>query len=535
MNRNPINLHRTRISLKTTLACMAAAFMISSCTVSVAQNTKKSPVAGADYYTVPVLKQMNTNPVQRIRIYIPENTQTTYTQLTASLNTDAVKAVERIDVYFTGHEPLFNAKALAGSAMPLTADFSIPINVMVKPGWNYIWLSPVLKTTADIDTKIILQSHRLSGTGGMLNIASSSAPVKNYTGVAIRKANDENVHTFRIPGLITTDKGTLIAVYDIRYDGSKDLPANIDVGMSRSTDGGRSWEPMKVIMDMGGPKENSGIGDPAILFDPVTKTLWCAALWSKGDRSIWGSKPGLSPDESGQFVLVKSEDDGKTWSAPINITAQVKNPIWHLYFNGPGSGIAMQNGKLVFASQYWDETTNPSRVGIPYSSIIYSDDHGKTWKSGIGAKSNTTEAQIVETTPGTLMLNMRDNRGGFRSVATTKDMGKTWVEHPTSFKDLVDPVCQGSIIKAKVNAKGKKQDVLFFSNVSDANARIDMTVRASLDLGETWKSANARLVDMRKTFGYSCLTKIDDNTLGILYEGERDLFFIRIPVSDIIR
>ncbi|RYF34663.1 MAG: exo-alpha-sialidase, partial [Cytophagaceae bacterium] len=155
--------------------------------------------------------------------------------------------------------------------------------------------------------------------------------------MALRKTGDDNVNTYRIPGLATTDKGTLLAVYDIRYDNDRDLPANIDVGLSRSTDGGKTWETMKNIMDLGAPHQNNGIGDPAILFDPVTKRVWVAALWSKGNRSIAGSEPGLSPDTTGQFMLVSSDDDGRTWSAPVSITTQVKNPAWHLYFNGPGN------------------------------------------------------------------------------------------------------------------------------------------------------------------------------------------------------
>ena len=246
----------------------------------------------------------------------------------------------------------------------------------------------------------------------------------------------------------------------------------------------------------------------------------------------------MSPDTSGQFILVSSDDDGLTWSQPINITRQVKNPAWHLYFNGPGTGIAMQNGTLVFPSQYWDESAKP---GLPHSSIIYSEDHGTTWKSGIGAKSNTTESAVVETTPGTLMLNMRDNRGGnkragsYRSIATTNDLGKTWMEHPTSFTALPDPVCMASLIKAKVMVKGKMQEVLFFSNVASQTARMNTTIKASLNLGETWPSAYDLLLDERLTYGYSALTKIDNNTIGIFYEGERDLYFLRIPVGDIIK
>ena len=255
-----------------------------------------------------------------------------------------------------------------------------------------------------------------------------------------------------------------------------------------------------------------------------------AALWSKGNRSIAGSLPGLSPDTTGQFVLVSSDDDGVSWSTPYSITPQVKNPSWHLLFNGPGSGIAMQDGKLVFAAQYWDENKKS------YSTIIYSNDHGNTWKGKIaGPKSNTNESQVVETNPGTLMLNMRDNRGGFRSVATTTNLGATWTEHSTSYNSLADPVCMGSLIKAKVNVAGVLKDVLFFSNPNTTYGRYNMTIKASLDLGQTWMPANQLLIDERTCYGYSSLTKIDDNTIGILYEGTKDLYFVKVRVSDIIK
>jgi sialidase-1 len=349
-------------------------------------------------------------------------------------------------------------------------------------------------------------------------------------GAVVRRAGDDGVHTYRIPGIAATDRGTLLAVYDIRYRNSRDLPGDVDVGLSRSTDGGRTWSPMRIIMDMGAPHDNNGVGDPAILFDPVRKRTWVAALWSKGNRSIAGSKPGLSPDTTGQFVLAWSDDDGLTWSAPYSITPQVKDPAWHLFFQGPGNGIAMQDGRLVFAAQYWDENR------MPWSTLIHSADHGATWQGRIrGPRSNTTEAQVVETSPGTLMLNMRDNRGGSRSVAVTRDLGDTWAEHPTSRSALPEPVCMASLIRARATVAGAPRDVLFFSNPRSTKARVDMTVQASLDLGETWPEAYRLLVDERQAYGYSSLVRIDDDTVGLLYEGSGDLYFIPIPVAEIVK
>ncbi|HJS55267.1 MAG TPA: sialidase family protein, partial [Chitinophagaceae bacterium] len=414
---------------------------------------------------------------------------------------------------------------------PSSTAFDIPVNLKFNAGIQFIWFSIVLKNDAGINNKMELRCSKIINNAGKeLLVKQDNSSYAKRIGVALRKAGDDSVNTYRIPGIVQTNKGTLIAVYDIRYKDSRDLPGNIDVGMSRSTDNGKTWEPMKVIMDMGAPHENNGIGDPAVLFDPVTNKIFVAALWSKGNRSIAGSLPGLSPDTTGQFVLVSSNDDGLTWSAPYSVTPQVKNPAWHLFFNGPGSGIAMKDGKLVFAAQYWNETK------IPYSTIIYSEDHGASWKGKInGPKSNTTESQVVETTPGTLMLNMRDNRGGFRSVATTNNMGTNWTEHSTSFSALRDPVCMGSIIKAKVNVQGVMKDVLFFSNPNTSSGRYNITIKASLDLGQTWLSANQLLIDERPCYGYSSLTKVDDKTIGLLYEGTKDLYFVKVPVNEIIK
>ena len=480
----------------------------------------------------PVFTGMNHNAIMRIGVYTPAGKSFSVKKIALTTDQAVTRIVESIHVVArTDKETAFPENAVpVVSSSPISGTTSLAVDIPCTPGWNYIWISVTLKKDAPITGTIRLQASDLTGSDGVrYAFAKAQQPSAFRVGVAVRKANDDKVHTYRIPGLQTTKKGTLIAVYDIRYNNTRDLPENIDVGMSRSVDGGRTWQPMKIIMDMGAPHENNGVGDPTILIDPVTEKIWVAALWSKGNRSIAGSKPGLSPDTTGQFVLVSSDDDGQTWSAPVSITPQVKDPAWHLYFNGPGNGIAMQNGTLVFPSQYWDEKR------IPHSAIVYSTDHGQTWKSGTGARSNTTESQVVETIPGTLMLNMRDNRGMFRSVATTKDMGKTWVEHPTSQIALPDPVCMASIIKATVKIKGAMRDVLFFSNVATQYGRHHTTIKASLDNGETWLPAHHLLIDERRSFGYSALSKIDDYTIGILYEGERDLYFLRVPVNDIIR
>ncbi|MFM7948714.1 exo-alpha-sialidase, partial [Hafnia paralvei] len=137
--------------------------------------------------------------------------------------------------------------------------------------------------------------------------------------------------------------------------------------------------------------------------------IYVAALWSKGDHAFHHSGPGLSPDQSGQWLLRSSNDNGHTWSGLCNITAEIKKPEWRLAFQGPGNGITMRNGILVFPAQYKDE------AGTSFSTIVYSQDKGHSWQMGTGALLNTTEAAVAELSDGSLLLNMRDNRGDYRS------------------------------------------------------------------------------------------------------------------------
>lgn len=504
--------------------------LFNACTTKIYKDTGSSAIQITGMATInPIFKRMETNPVQHLTVTIPTGSQDiTYKQLTGSITGNS-QDIAKLEVYGSNDKGGFAIEQRLGSISPNAKTFTIPLNKKLSAGTHHLWVSLTLKDNADLNKVSDVKIDLLKDDTGLGYKIKNEKAGKRYVGYAVRKAKDENVHTYRIPGIVTTDKGTLISVYDIRYDHSGDLPANIDVGMSRSTDKGQTWDKMKNIMDMEGPNDNSGVGDPAILFDPATKTIWVTALWSKGNRSIAGSGPGLTPEETGQFVLTYSTDDGLTWAKPYSITNQVKNPEWRLFFPGPGNGIVMADGKLVFPAQYWDAKK------MPHSTLIYSNDHGKTWKSGVGAKSNTTESQLVETTPGTIMLNMRDNRGKFRSVSTTTDLGQSWTTHATSYNTLTDPVCMAGFIKARVNVKGQMKDVLFFSNQNNAKAREDFTIKASLDMGETWMPANQLLIDTRNSYGYSALTKVDDDHIGILYEGVRSLLYVKIPVNDIIK
>jgi len=348
----------------------------------------------------------------------------------------------------------------------------------------------------------------------------------------VRSGGDDNVAAYRIPGLVTSKKGTLIATYDIRRQGAYDLQGDIDVGISRSTDGGLTWGPMIVAMDMGEwgglPQDQNGVGDPCILVDDITGDILLFAAWTHGKpgkAAWWSAGNGFEPATTPQLMMSRSTDDGCSWSAPVNLTRQIKQEPWLFTFQGPGRGITMADGTLVVPFQHQE----PDRT--PAAGIMYSKDRGATWQVHEYAKINTTESQVAEIEPGVLMLNMRDNRKTGRAVYVTSNLGQSWEAHPSDGK-LIEPVCMASLLHVPGSQNALGQDILLFSNPAHSEERRNMTIRMSLDGGVTW--TRSLLIDEGGSWGYSCLTMIDRETVGILYESSQaHMTFQAIKLKDI--
>jgi sialidase-1 len=328
-------------------------------------------------------------------------------------------------------------------------------------------------------------------------------------------AGTQGYHTFRIPALLATPKGTLLAFCEGRKNSRSDT-GKIDVLLRRSTDGGKTWLRLQVVADDGA----NTVGNPCPVVERSTGTIWLLLTHNLGSDSERGIRAGTSKGTRSVW-LTRSSDEGATWTKPIDITRAVKDPKWTWYATGPGVGIQLRSGRLVIPCDHTEAKTLVNR-----SHIIYSDNRGATWKLGGVLGEKTNECQVVERGDGSLLLNMRSYHGkNRRAVATSKDGGLTWSK-VTLDDHLIEPVCQASLIRYPGDNKERKS-LLLFSNPASTK-REKMTVRSSRDEGQTWPAS--RLLHEGPA-AYSCLAILKDGQGACLYERGRKSAYEKITLA----
>lgn len=407
---------------------------------------------------------------------------------------------------------------------------------VLETGDNVFWIVGAIGDDVDLLDRVSLSIREISTSAGVLAVADATPGVRQRIGVALRRHGQDGVHTTRIPVLAVTPRGTLLAAYDLRHRGAKDLQEDIDVGLSRSTDGGRSWEPVRTIMDMGEaeglPQEQNGCGDPGILVDDVTGTIFCFALWVHGKPGThqWhddGSEPGFEVGKTAQFMVVRSDDDGVTWSAPENLTRSLKEESWWLLAPAPQAGFTRADGTLVMPVQ--------GRFGSgrldSFATVMTSSDRGATWTLGSFGYRGGNECQAAELSDGRIMLNVRSDKQRFRGVAVSSDRGKTWAPHPTSDTVLEEPNCNGSLL-ACATPSGER--LLLFANPLSQKERSHQTIRTSADDGATWPESGRILLDEGRGRGYPSLARVGPDRVGIVYESSRaDVVYQVVSLSEL--
>ena len=317
-------------------------------------------------------------------------------------------------------------------------------------------------------------------------------------------AGTDGYHTYRIPSVIVTAKGSVLAFCEGRKNGAGDA-GDIDLLMKRSVDGGGTFGGQQLIWDEGA----NSCGNPCPVIDQSTGTIWLLMTHNLGhDRE---SAIVARTSEGGRTVwITRSTDDGLTWARPVQITDAVKRPQWTWYATGPGAGIQLRSGRLVIPCDHFSDDH--------FSHVIFSDDHGASWQIGGVAGPGGNECEVVELSDGRLLLNMRNYRPqkSSRAIAISEDQGETWSALALD-PVLIEPTCQASIRRYSAGASGKNR--ILFSNPASNRARENLTIRLSTDDCQSW--AESKLLQGGPS-AYSCLAVLANGSILCFYErGEK--------------
>jgi len=322
------------------------------------------------------------------------------------------------------------------------------------------------------------------------------------------ESGSEGYECFRIPAIVTSTGGTILAFAEGRKKGCSDT-GDIDLVMKYSRDQGETWSKLVVIWDDGA----NVCGNPAPVVDEATGTIHLLSTWNLGEDHESEIINGTSQDTRRIFVM-SSDDEGQIWSLPREITSTVKQENWTWYATGPCHGIQLEQGahkgRLLIPCDHIEAHTKKY-----YSHTIYSDDQGLSWQlGGRTPQDQVNECTVAELPDGRLILNMRnyDRTQESRKVTWSEDGGLSWGDI-VSDQTLVEPICQASMLM--LNAAEENVPLLLFLNPADKKQRQNLKLRTSMDGGSSWKG---ELVLHKGPGAYSDLTQLPNGNIACFYE-----------------
>ncbi|GAB1338813.1 exo-alpha-sialidase [Streptomyces sp. E-15] len=335
--------------------------------------------------------------------------------------------------------------------------------------------------------------------------------------VLFKAAQDPGYACFRIPAIVRTAGGTLLAFAEGRVLNCGDA-ADIDIVVKRSTDGGRTWGALQVVDEGAGDTH----GNPAPVVDRATGRIWLAETYNTGRTDSAGC--AVPCDRTPH--LRYSDDDGRTWSRPRDLSPEILPADWNSWYaTGPVHGIQLTRGRyagrLVFGvnAESWD-----GRVTANHAALVVSDDHGGHWRIGatdswpVAAdgtfRQKPSELTLAERGDGSVLVSGREQDGtdlGHRTQAVSRDGGTSFTAPFRDLPDLYAPQVQGSMLRVG--------DRLLLACPGDPDRRRTMMIRSSYDGGRTWDGADRGTVVTTDWSGYSDLVRVDPGTIGLMYEG----------------
>ncbi|MFF4561138.1 exo-alpha-sialidase [Streptomyces sp. NPDC001435] len=336
--------------------------------------------------------------------------------------------------------------------------------------------------------------------------------------ILFKASQDPGYACFRIPAVVQTTDGTLLAFAEGRVLNCGDA-ADIDIVVKRSTDGGRTWGPLRVVNEGAGDTH----GNPAPIVDRETGRILLAETYNTGRTDAASCSVPCDRTPHLQY----SDDDGLTWSKPRDLSPEILPADWNSWYaTGPVHGLQLTRGKdagrLVFGVN--TETWDGSRVTANHGALIVSDDGGDHWRIGATdtwpiAEDRTfrqkpSELTLTERVDGSLLVSGREQDGtdlGHRTQTVSRDGGESFVAPFRDLPDLYTPQVQGSTLRL-----GSR---ILLACPGDPDRRRTMMIRSSYDGGRTWDSVDRGTVVTTDWSGYSDMVRVDHDTVGLMYEG----------------
>jgi sialidase-1 len=333
---------------------------------------------------------------------------------------------------------------------------------------------------------------------------------------------------YRIPGIVVTKKGTVLAYAEARRHSGNDWDT-IDIVMRRSTDGGKIFSPQQVIARVPGEIRRNPVAIERRQAQPGDVTYNNPAAIA--DRN--GAVHFLFCLEYMRVFYLRSDDDGRTFSQPVEITAAAEalrpKYAWRVVATGPGHGMQLRRGRLLVP--IWLSLGTGGNGHHPsVNATLVSDDHGATWRAGEIAVESTpqfpdpNETDAVELADGRVMLNARtEAKENRRTVVISKDGARGW-SAPRLQQDLPDPICFAGLVRFSTKKSGGRNRLLFSNPESTTRAdgrntvskdRRNLTVHLSYDEGGSWPVKRALEPG---SSGYSDLAVLPDGAILCLYE-----------------
>ena len=317
--------------------------------------------------------------------------------------------------------------------------------------------------------------------------------------------SDFNNAYLRIPFVEITNNNILIAGGDIRYDGSNDI-GNIEIGISRSLDFGKTWETPKIVLHRNPITTKSRVHDGLILHNKKTNRLFIFGLKINSDNGIFA----VTKEET-DFIYKYSDDDGATWSNEYSLKHLFPSSVTTM-FSGIGKGITMNDGTLVVPIQV------KNNAGATYdfqSGVIISNDNGVTWQFNGGLlPCYSSECNVIERQNGMLLINARSD-SGYRRMFNSWDKGRTWNPYVTDNNTLVDTGCQGSF---DLLTLGSQNYGLFINpNMNEVgwDYRKNITLKATNNFIDYYPVFT--FVDSNtQTDGYSCICNKNGRIFAVI-------------------